>query len=65
LNQKKKTHKGAAKRFKRTAGGKLLRRHSMRRHILTKKSRNRKRRLRREVEQVGALARAAKQLLAS
>jgi ribosomal protein L35 len=65
LNRKKKTHKGAAKRFKRTAGGKLLRRHSMRRHILTKKSRNRKRRLRREVEQVGALARAAKQLLAS
>lgn len=62
---KKKTHKGAAKRFKRTASGKLLRRHSMRRHILTKKSRNRKRRLRREVVQVGALARAVDQLLAS
>jgi large subunit ribosomal protein L35 len=43
---KTKTNRGAAKRFKRTGGGKLKRAHSMRRHILTKKGRNRKRRLR-------------------
>jgi len=42
---KLKTHKGAAKRFKRTATGKLARRHSFARHLLTSKSRGRKRRL--------------------
>jgi large subunit ribosomal protein L35 len=40
-----KTHKGAAKRFKVTATGKVVRYHSGKRHILTKKSRKRKRRL--------------------
>ena len=44
---KKKTHKGAAKRFKVSAGGKVLRHHSMHSHILTKKTTKRKRRLRR------------------
>ena len=43
---KKKTHKGAAKRFKVSAGGKVLRHHSMHSHILTKKTTKRKRRLR-------------------
>ena len=43
---KKKTHKGAAKRFKVSAGGKVLRRHSMHSHILTKKTTKRKRHLR-------------------
>lgn len=42
---KLKTHKGAAKRFKRTGTGKLMRRHSFARHLLTSKSRSRKRRL--------------------
>jgi large subunit ribosomal protein L35 len=42
---KLKTHKGAAKRFKKTATGKFLRRHSFARHILTSKARSRKRRL--------------------
>ena len=42
---KLKTHKGAAKRFKLTAGGKVLRRHAFARHILTSKSSKRKRRL--------------------
>jgi large subunit ribosomal protein L35 len=42
---KLKTHKGASKRFKRTGTGKLVRRHSFARHILTSKSRARKRRL--------------------
>ncbi|OPJ55762.1 50S ribosomal protein L35 [Alkalithermobacter paradoxus] len=35
---KMKTHKGAAKRFKATASGKLKRSKAFRRHILTKKS---------------------------
>ena len=42
---KLKTHKGAAKRFKKTASGKVKRRHAFARHILTSKSRTRKRRL--------------------
>lgn len=42
---KLKTHKGAAKRFRRTATGKFKRGHSHARHILTKKSSKRKRNL--------------------
>jgi large subunit ribosomal protein L35 len=42
---KLKTHKGAAKRFKLTATGKVKRRHSFARHILTKKLAGRKRKL--------------------
>jgi large subunit ribosomal protein L35 len=42
---KLKTHKGAAKRFRLTATGKMKRGHSHARHILTKKSAKRKRRL--------------------
>jgi len=42
---KLKTHKGAAKRFKVTATGKVKRRHAYARHILTKKAASRKRRL--------------------
>lgn len=40
---KLKTHKGAAKRFRLTATGKVKRGHSHARHILTKKSNKRKR----------------------
>jgi large subunit ribosomal protein L35 len=40
---KLKTHKGAAKRFRITTGGKIKRGHSHARHILTKKSHKRKR----------------------
>ena len=40
---KLKTHKGAAKRFRTTASGKIKRGHSHARHILTKKSTKRKR----------------------
>ncbi|HVH16854.1 MAG TPA: 50S ribosomal protein L35 [Myxococcota bacterium] len=43
---KMKTHRGAAKRFKKTGTGKIVRSHSHKRHILTKKSSKRKRRLR-------------------
>jgi len=42
---KLKTHKGAAKRFKKTGTGKIVRHHAFARHILTSKSRTRKRRL--------------------
>ncbi len=42
---KRKTRKSAAKRFKVTGTGKILRRHSHARHILTKKSRKRVRNL--------------------
>jgi large subunit ribosomal protein L35 len=42
---KLKTHKGASKRFKKTGTGKIKRHHAMARHILTSKSRTRKRRL--------------------
>ncbi|MBX7220659.1 MAG: 50S ribosomal protein L35 [Blastocatellia bacterium] len=40
---KLKTHKGAAKRFRTTATGKIKRGHSHARHILTKKTAKRKR----------------------
>jgi large subunit ribosomal protein L35 len=42
---KMKTHRGAAKRFKKTGTGKIVRRKSGLRHILTKKSSKRKRQL--------------------
>jgi len=43
---KMKTNRGARKRFKKTASGKIKRRKAFKSHILTKKSRDRKRRLR-------------------
>jgi len=46
---KLKTHRGAAKRFKRTASGKFTRGHSFKRHILTSKTTKRKRRLGKDV----------------
>jgi large subunit ribosomal protein L35 len=42
---KLKTHKGAAKRFKKTGTGKVKRGHSHLRHILTSKSKKRKSKL--------------------
>ena len=43
---KMKTHRGAAKRFRRTGSGKLRRRRINKNHILEKKSPKRKRQLR-------------------
>jgi large subunit ribosomal protein L35 len=43
---KMKTHRGAAKRFKKTSSGKLKRWHAFHSHILTKKSAKRKQNLR-------------------
>ncbi len=45
---KLKSHRGAAKRFKRTGTGKIVRHHAFRRHILTAKSARRKRKLGRQ-----------------
>ena len=45
---KQKTHSGAKKRFKVTAGGKILRRRAMKSHMLEKKSPKRKRSFRRD-----------------
>ena len=42
---KLKTHKGASKRFKKTGTGKITRGHANARHILTSKTRSRKRKL--------------------
>ncbi len=43
---KMKTHRGAAKRFKKTGTGKIKRSHAFTSHILEKKSSKRKRNLR-------------------
>ncbi|MCL4402846.1 MAG: 50S ribosomal protein L35 [Acidobacteria bacterium] len=42
---KLKSHRGAAKRFKKTGTGKVVRHHAFARHILTSKTRKRKRKL--------------------
>ncbi|MBE0657433.1 MAG: 50S ribosomal protein L35 [Bryobacteraceae bacterium] len=46
---KLKTHKGAAKRFKKTGTGKVVRNKAYARHLLTSKSRSRKRNLHQSV----------------
>ena len=47
---KLKTHRGAAKRFKMTSTGKILRPHSGKRHLLGTKAPGRMRKLRKMVE---------------
>ena len=47
---KMKSHSGAAKRFKKTASGRFKSKQSHLRHILTKKNRKRKRRLRKPAD---------------
>ena len=42
---KMKTHSGAAKRFKKTASGRVKRGHAFQRHILTSKGTKRKRQM--------------------
>ncbi len=49
MKMKLKSHRGAAKRFKKTASGKFKRAQSFKRHILTSKSTKRKRGLRKSV----------------
>lgn len=60
---KKKTHRGAAKRFKVSAGGKLMRRRSEKSHILTKKTTKRKRKLRQSAEVSPSFAKTVKEML--
>ena len=60
---KMKSHRGAAKRFKRTGGGKIMRHHSFARHILTSKSAKRKRRLGKEVVVEGGEAKRLDRML--
>ena len=47
---KMKSKRGAVKRFKVTSSGKIMRNKANHSHILTKKTRKRKRRLRKEAE---------------
>ena len=60
---KMKTHRGAAKRFKVTGTGKIVRRRAFRSHILEKKPSKRTRRLARESEVVGGDRAQVKRLL--
>ena len=60
---KMKTDRGAAKRFKVTGTGKILRRKANRSHLLEKKSSVRTRRLGRDVEVSAADRRTVKRLL--
>ncbi len=54
---KLKTHKGAKKRFRVSAGGKLIRKQAGKRHLNSHKSGQRKRKLRRTVVESDATAR--------
>ncbi len=60
---KLKTHRGAAKRIKRTASGKFKRHHAYASHILTKKSTKRKRKLRKSAIVSPADAKVLKHML--
>jgi large subunit ribosomal protein L35 len=60
---KMKTDRGAAKRFKVTGTGKILRRKAFRSHLLEKKSSVRTRRLARETEITGGDRKQVKRLL--
>ena len=62
---KMKTHRGAAKRFKVTGTGKILRRKQNRSHLLEKKPSKRTRRLARPGEVLGADKKKVQKLLGS
>ena len=62
---KLKTHRGAAKRIKRTSSGKFKRHHAYHSHILTKKTRKRKRKLRSATIVSPADAKVLKKMLAA
>ncbi len=58
-----KTHRGAAKRFKKTGSGKIKRNKAFTSHILTKKSPKKKRNLRKATVMSQANAKVVKKLL--
>jgi large subunit ribosomal protein L35 len=60
---KLKTHRGAAKRFKLTKNGKILRGHSGKRHLMGTKGPNRMRRLKKLTQVNAADARNVKRLI--
>ena len=60
---KMKTHRGAAKLFKRTGSGKIVRQKANKQHILTKKSPSRKRRLRKDTIVAASDAKRLNQML--
>ena len=60
---KMKTHRGAAKRFKKTGSGKIVRAKANKQHILTKKSPKRKRHLRKSVLVASVDEKRVKQML--
>ena len=62
---KMKTHRGAAKRFKKTGTGKIVRSRRNKQHILTKKSPKRKRRLRKDTLVAAVAEKRVKQMLQS
>lgn len=62
---KMKSHRGAAKRFKKTATGKVKRGQAFTSHILTKKSPKRKRNLRQSTLVAKADEKRVKRLLSS
>ncbi len=59
---KMKTHSGVKKRFQRTGSGKIVRKKAGRRHLLTSKASNRKRRLSGNVIVDRAMTMAVKRL---
>lgn len=58
-----KTHKGAAKRFKITGSGKIVREKAYKSHILTKKNAERKRRLKKRQELTASDKKRVRRLL--
>jgi large subunit ribosomal protein L35 len=60
---KMKSHRGAAKRFKKTGTGKIVRSRANKQHILTKKDPKRKRRLRKDTLIAATDEKRIKQLL--
>ena len=60
---KMKTHRGAAKRFRKTGTGKITHQKRNKRHILTKMSSKRKRQLRRKGELTHADRKRVEQLI--
>ncbi|HVS12401.1 MAG TPA: 50S ribosomal protein L35 [Thermoanaerobaculia bacterium] len=60
---KMKSHRGAAKRFKVTATGKVKRAHAGKNHILTKKSQKRKRKLRKPAMLTGKFEQTIREMI--
>ena len=60
---KQKTHKGVAKRFRLTKTGKVKKRTAGRSHVLSKKTRKRKRQMRKSSYLSGAQAKLVRRLL--